>query len=80
MQTHQAGNVGIVMLKRIYVALGGFLDEFPIRHLPAIVLARKPLRANLQALREPPGKNAGKPAHSRARQGRQSGDNGSVRP
>jgi hypothetical protein len=49
----QAGNIGFIVLQRIDVAFGGFLDEIPVEGLPAGLLVKNPLDADLASVVQP---------------------------
>jgi hypothetical protein len=46
-KTNQTGNVRFSVLGRMNVGLGGLLDEIPVKDLPAVLLVKKPLGADL---------------------------------
>ena len=77
-KTDQAGNVGLVVLERINVALGGFLDEIPVKRLPAALLVKDPLGANLASVVQPGRHSARQAADSCSGEGRERGDDGGV--
>ena len=74
----QARNVGFTVLERIYVALGGFVDEIPVEDLPAALLVKQPLGAELTSVVQPIRNAAGQAADSRAGEGGERGDDGGV--
>jgi hypothetical protein len=49
----QTRNVRFSVLERIYVALGGFLDEIPVEDLRAALLVKQPLGADLTSVVQP---------------------------
>jgi hypothetical protein len=46
-KTNQTGNVRFSVLGRMNVGLGGLLDAIPVKDLPAVLLVKKPLGADL---------------------------------
>ena len=69
-KTDQTGNVRFIVLERINVALGGFLDEIPVEDLPAALLVKQPLGADLTSVVEPVRYSARQAADSCSGQGR----------
>src|ERR1700726_42759 len=66
------------MLERIYVALGGFLDEIPVEDLPAAFLVKQPLGAELTSVVQPIRNSARQAADSCSGKGGERGDDGGV--
>jgi hypothetical protein len=77
-KTDQARNVGFSMLERIYVTLGGFLDEIPVEDLPAALLVKQPLGAELTSVVQPIRNSARQAANSCSGEGGERGDDGGV--
>jgi len=66
------------VLKRIYVALGGFLDEIPVKELPAGLLVKNPLGADLTPVVQPIRNCTRQAADSCSGDGGECGDDGGV--
>ena len=77
-KTDQTGNVGFIVLERINVALGGFLDEIPVEALPAGLLVKNPLDADLASVVQPSRNSARQAADGCSGQGGERGDDGDV--
>jgi hypothetical protein len=63
-KTDRTWNVGFAVLQRINVTLGGLLDEIPVEDLPATLLVKKPLGAELTSMVQPVRNSAGQAADS----------------
>ena len=74
----QAGNIGFIVLERIDVAFGGFLDEILVKDLPAGLLVKNPLAAELTSLALPIRNSARQAADSCSGQCGEGGDDGGV--
>jgi hypothetical protein len=68
-ETDETGNVGLIVLERIYMALRGFLDEIPVEDLPAVLLVLKLLGTNLASMIQPIRSDRGQPSDRRTGQG-----------
>jgi hypothetical protein len=66
------------VLERINVALGGFLDEIPVEALPAGLLVKNPLDADLASVVQPSRNSARQTADSCSGEGGERGDDGDV--
>ena len=67
------------MLERIDVALGSFLDEISVKDLPAALLVKNPLGADLGPVVQPIRDSARQAADSCSGQGGERGDDGGFR-
>src|SRR5258705_9358096 len=77
-KTDQTRNVGFTVLERIYVALGGFLDEIPVEDLPAALLVKQPLGAELTSVVQPIRNSARQAADSCSGERGERGNDGGV--
>src|ERR1700726_4313095 len=66
------------MLERIYVALGGFLDEIAVKDLPAALLVKQPLGADLTSVVQPVRNSARQATDGCSGQGGERGDDGGI--
>ena len=77
-KTDQTRDVSFAVLQRVYVALGGLLDEIPVEDLPAALLVKNPLGADLGSVVQPIRNSARQAADSCSGQGGERGDDGGV--
>jgi hypothetical protein len=57
-KTDQTRNVGLVVLERIDVTLGGLLNDIFVKEVPAALLMKKPLGSELTSVIQPIGNSA----------------------
>ena len=77
-KTDQTRNVGFTVLECIYVALGGLLDEIPVEDLPAALLVKQPLGAELTSVVQPVRNSACQATDSCSGEGGERGNDGGV--
>jgi hypothetical protein len=77
-KTDQTRDVSFAVLQRVYVALGGLLDEIPVEDLPATLLVMQPLGADLASVVQPIRNSTCQAANSCSGQSGERGDDGRV--
>jgi hypothetical protein len=77
-KTDQTRDVSFAVLQRVYVALGGLLDEIPVEDLPAALLVMQPLGADLASVVQPIRNSTCQAANSCSGQSGERGDDGRV--